>query len=489
MERAAEMLGHARPDRARGRPPRRLPPARAVRQGLPPPPRPVALGLPDAPRGARPGVAERPRGDRRPSPAGARRPARRRSRRPYRVALRPDGSHRMPRDAARSIAAARAPHRAQMVVVGVIASAMGIALGADHRLVPAGRLHPGRQDRHALGRPDHRLGAGVRARDGGRRLLGHRVPDAARARRTSTGRRSTATRGWRSSGPRSRRSSIVGLVRLRLHGPARHREGAGQAATSASSTSPASSSPGRFDYNERRQEVHDRPALPARRQSVKFDVDVQGRHPRLLGPGLPHEDRRRARHHDALPGDAASPAALGDHAIVCAELCGLGPRLHAPDRARRRRRPLRQPGCQKMTAAPARAAGGQQAAAPEPAADAKQLFTDRRRRDRRHGLRRLPHARRRGHQRPGRPGPRQGPQGQGRGLHQAEDRQPRQGDREGLRQGDHALELRADAVGRAGRRPRAVPLAGDQQVTSRCASRMARGRPCGSPSASRSPTR
>ena len=46
MERAADMLSSRGHDRPRGRPPRRLPPARAVRQGLPPPPRRLALGLP-----------------------------------------------------------------------------------------------------------------------------------------------------------------------------------------------------------------------------------------------------------------------------------------------------------------------------------------------------------------------------------------------------------------------------------------------------------
>ena len=39
MEKAAELLDHARPHRARGRAPRRLPPAGPVREGLPAPPR------------------------------------------------------------------------------------------------------------------------------------------------------------------------------------------------------------------------------------------------------------------------------------------------------------------------------------------------------------------------------------------------------------------------------------------------------------------
>ena len=53
MERAAELLAHGAADRARGRAPRRLPPAGAVRQGVPPPPRRRAVGLPRRARGAR----------------------------------------------------------------------------------------------------------------------------------------------------------------------------------------------------------------------------------------------------------------------------------------------------------------------------------------------------------------------------------------------------------------------------------------------------
>ena len=46
MERAAELLVHTHVHRARGRPPRRLPPARPVREGVPPPPRRRAVRLP-----------------------------------------------------------------------------------------------------------------------------------------------------------------------------------------------------------------------------------------------------------------------------------------------------------------------------------------------------------------------------------------------------------------------------------------------------------
>ena len=40
-------------------------------------------------------------------------------------------------------------------------------------------------------------------------------------------------------------------------------------------------------------------------QSVQFNVQLQGRHPRLLGPGLPHEDRRGAR--ASRPATASRP--------------------------------------------------------------------------------------------------------------------------------------------------------------------------------------
>ena len=50
MDRAAALLRRPRPDRARGRPARRLPPAGAVREGVPPPPRRRPVGLPHAAR-------------------------------------------------------------------------------------------------------------------------------------------------------------------------------------------------------------------------------------------------------------------------------------------------------------------------------------------------------------------------------------------------------------------------------------------------------
>ena len=92
-----------------------------------------------------------------------------------------------------------------MVVIGVIATAILIPLGADHAVVPGQGLGAGR-DVHTL--YDVLLIASVpifvvvetvvlfsvwkfRMRPGEEK---------------KDGRRSTATRGWRSSGPRSRRS-------------------------------------------------------------------------------------------------------------------------------------------------------------------------------------------------------------------------------------------------------------------------------------------
>ena len=50
---------------------------------------------------------------------------------------------------------------------------------------------------------------------------------------------------------------------------------------------------------------------------------VQGRDPRLLGAGLPHEDRRRAGDRHAHPRDD-DRTGMGEFPVVCAELCGLG---------------------------------------------------------------------------------------------------------------------------------------------------------------------
>ena len=249
-----------------------------------------------------------------------------------------------------------------MVVVGAIASAIGIALGACDRLVPAAGLHAGGQDRHALGRPADRLGAGLRARRRSSSASPSASSACARARRARrpADPRQHAPRGHldRDPGDPDRRPVIYAYVVLHdiEKAPAAGNErvvnvtGEQFAWTFEYQTRAASRSPTTA-------------ALPARGRVGQVRRPLQGRHPRLLGPGLPDEDRRRARDHDAAT--ASRPRTRGDrhHPVVCAELCGLGPRLHAPDRPRRRRRPSSTRGCQKMTRRPARrpaaaAAGG-----------------------------------------------------------------------------------------------------------------------------------
>ena len=103
---------------------------------------------------------------------------------------------------------------------------------------------------------------------------------------------------------------------------------------------------------------------------------------------------------DAVPGVTPTSGSrrrpAGDYPVVCAELCGLGHAVHAPDRARRRPGRVRQldPGARRGGAAGRR----RRAAA---AAAAGRRRRGRRRQDdlHRHRLRRLPRAGRRGHER------------------------------------------------------------------------------------------
>ena len=103
-------------------------------------------------------------------------------------------------------------------------------VGARHR--PRARSSTGsrppaseqaRADRHAVGRPADRVGPDLRARL--RRWSSTRSTSGAcaRARRSSTARRSTATRGSRSSGPRIPAILLVCARRLRLRRADRHR--------------------------------------------------------------------------------------------------------------------------------------------------------------------------------------------------------------------------------------------------------------------------
>ena len=315
MDRAAEMLRHARPDRPRGRPPGRLPPARAVREGLPAPPRPVAVGLPDAPprRSRAPSRSPKRPSTARPERGVPPRPARDRATgavRARRAALLPVRmDDRIPRDGARRIAAvATAATWVRWSSSASIASALGIAARAGHRLVPGGRLDPGRQDRHPLGRPDHRLGAGVRPRDGGRPLLGHRLPHAARrgAPRRAADPRQHAPRGHLDRDPRARdrrrsaptpTSSLLDIEKAPAKGDQRVINVYGRAV--------------RLDVRLQRagQEGHVAPALPA--GAVRGEVPDPLARTSSTTSGSPQWRMKIDAvpgHHDRLPRDPSSSA-------------------------------------------------------------------------------------------------------------------------------------------------------------------------------------
>ena len=102
--------------------------------------------------------------------------------------------------------------------------------------------------------------------------------------------------------------------------------------TRCASTSSASSSPGPSSTRSRggRADPLD-PALPARGPAGAVQHPLRGRHPRLLGPGLPHEDRRGARRRHRLPRHAEPPRQLPGRLRRAVR---PRPRLHAPDRAR-----------------------------------------------------------------------------------------------------------------------------------------------------------
>ena len=163
-----------------------------------------------------------------------------------------------------------------------------------------------------------------------------------------------------------------------------------------------------------------------RGQPVQLHRPVQGRDPRLLGAGLPHEDRRRARDRHAAPRHAQDASA--SYPVVCAELCGLG---HA---AMRQTAHVVEPGrvrqLARRTRAPAAAGGGARRRGGAAAGSGRAPTA--RRSSRRQRLRRLPRARRRRHDRRRRARPRRGPPGQGRGVHRGVDRRPVRRDRRGL---------------------------------------------------------
>ena len=166
---------------------------------------------------------------------------------------------------------------------------------------------------------------------------------------------------------------LVCPLHLRLPRPARHRE-ARSAGNERQITVTGQQFTWTFAYNERaaRSSRLAQLYVPEGELGEVQRGDAQGRPARLLGPRVPPEDRRRARHPDPLPRHAEQAA--GSYPVVCAELCGLGPRLHAPsahvlDQERLRQVGLRDDGTQAGRGQHRRGRGGQAAAV-----DAKAIF-------------------------------------------------------------------------------------------------------------------
>ena len=135
-------------------------------------------------------------------------------------------------------------------------------------------------------------------------LLGVAIPHAAGRGDSRTARRSTATPGSRSSGPRFPAVLLVSLCSYAY--AVLHDIEKSQAQPHDGARSPASSSPGRYSIRTARAAspcARTSSTCPTHKQ-IQFDVHAPGRPPRLLGAGLPHEDRRRAGHHHPCEDDA-----------------------------------------------------------------------------------------------------------------------------------------------------------------------------------------
>ena len=208
-----------------------------------------------------------------------------------------------------------------------------VAIGVDrvragHRARPADRLVPGRRrptqaehGRHALRRPDHRLGADLRARHDRRPLL---ASGSFRMRPGEEDMDGPPIHGNtrleidldRDPGDHARRP-----VRLRLRRPARHR---------------GAPRPTELQGPRRRRAVHLDLLLPAsdggkeiastqlylpEGKSVKFNVQTKDVLHDFWVPAF----RLKI---DAVPGITTSyrvtPNRIGSYPVVCAELCGLG---------------------------------------------------------------------------------------------------------------------------------------------------------------------
>ena len=202
----------------------------------------------------------------------------------------------------------RAPRRtaAQMIIVGVIASVLGIIAGLPIDWFPRGRRR--RRTRSTrLGRPDHRVRPDLRPRDDRHPVLGPELrcgPGEEELDGPPIHGNTRIEVIWTAL-PRDRSSPAscaYAYVVLRdiEKSPAKRRPRSGSSSVFGQQFAWT------FQYNEggRRSRPPQLYLPEGRVREVRRPV--QGRHPRLLGPGLADEDRRGPRDHDALPRHARS---------------------------------------------------------------------------------------------------------------------------------------------------------------------------------------
>ena len=181
----------------------------------------------------------------------------------------------------------------------------GHRAGPGHRLVPGPGLRAGGADRHAVGRPADRLGAGLRAGGDDRPLLRDQVPHE--ARRGAQGRPADPRQHEAGDhldgdpGDPARRP-----LHLRLRRADRHREGARP--TRCNVRVVGEQFTWTFYYpGEGGKEISSPQLWLPAEHAGQLHGPVQGRDPRLLGPGLPDEDRRGAGDRHAHPRDDHEP--------------------------------------------------------------------------------------------------------------------------------------------------------------------------------------
>ena len=321
---------------------------------------------------------------------------------------------------------------------------------AHHRLVPDARVDPGRDDRHALGRPDHRLGAGVRPRHGRRPLLRRGSSACGRARSSSTARRSTATRAWRSIWTAIPAIVLVALCAYAYVVADGHRGGAkaGEQRINVNGQQFAWT----FEYpqgagkdpvrsNQLYLKETSRSGSTSKSRDVIHDFWVPAFRMKIDAvPGITTNYRvtpdRPATTRSSAPSSAASGTRSCARPRTSSRPPSSTPGMAEADRARRAA------GRRRAAARRTARRSSPTATAPRPpAAPATRWPTRARARDR--------------------PRPRRRPQGRATPTSSSSRSSTRRaGDRQGY-QGHHAHELRADAVAGGARRTRVVPPEGD----------------------------